>query len=214
MNRDLPCMVLLVDDDASFRDSMRRLLWTLKESMPTCVLDAASGEEALAGVTKEPVDCVLLDHRMPGGTGVEWIAKLLQAREHLAIVMVTGEGDEQTAVSAMRSGAMDYLVKGTVTAASLQRAVMNAVEKVEMQKTIAKQRKMLQTAERLQAMIASMGSVCQHLEKPMADIALHLDVLQRQELHPSLQNRIQQCVEAVNRMNAIMGQMQPTSSAM
>jgi len=199
-----------VDDDAAFRDSTRRLLWIISKSMPTRVFEASSGEEALNTVKRESIDCVLLDHGMPGGTGVEWIEKLIQAREHLAVVMLTGEGDEQTAVEAMKSGALDYLMKGSVTAASLQRAVSNAIEKVELRKTIETQRETLLTAERLRVMVESLGSVCHHLGQPMTVIGTYVDIMKRQEVNPELREMIQQCGEAVDEANAFLTQLQAT----
>jgi FixJ family two-component response regulator len=211
MNRGLPWAVLIVDDDASFRDSTRRLLWVMSESPPIRVLEASGGEEALKIVATETVDCVLLDYRMPGGTGVEWIGKFLRAREHLAIVMVTGQGDEQTAVAAMKSGAMDYLVKGAVTAATLQRAIANAVEKADLRRTIAQQRETLLAAERQRAMIASLGSVCHHLGQPMMVISTYFQVMKKQEIDPNLRTVIQQCGEYVDEVNAFLTQLQAIS---
>jgi FixJ family two-component response regulator len=212
MNETRECQVLVVDDDNVFRDSMRRLLWLVGQSLPMRVQDAASGAEAMRTITQGKIDCVLLDQRMPGGTGANWIAKFLKADGNLAIVMVTGEGDEQTAVTAMKNGAMDYLVKGTITAESLQRAMANAIEKVALRQAIEQQRQMLLTAERHRVMVESLGSVCHHLGQPMTVITTYLAIMKRQETNPSLQNMINQCAEAVERVNSLLSRLQTVST--
>jgi len=212
MNEPREYGILVVDDDSVFRDSMCRLLWLIAQTMPLRVQDVASGAEALRAFTENKIDCVLLDQRMPGGAGADWIVEFLKADGNLAIVMVTGEGDEQTAVAAMKNGAMDYLVKGTITAESLQRAIANAVERVSMRLALERQRQMLLTAERHRIMLESLGSVCHHLGQPMTVITTYLEIMKRQETNPSLQNMINQCAEAMDRVNALLSKFQAVST--
>ena len=82
-----------------------------------------------------PVDCVLLDYYLPDRPGVELIDALRTAAQdpHLPIVLLTGKGDESTAVAAMQNGASDYLPKNKANEAVLTRAIGNALEKAELQ---------------------------------------------------------------------------------
>ncbi len=212
MNERRVYRILVVDDDGVFRDSMRRILWLVGQSLPIHVQDAASGADALRALTQGHIDCMLLDHRMPGGSGTEWLAEFLKADSNLAIVMVTGEGDAQTAVAAMKNGAMDYLVKGTITAESLWRTIAHAVEKVAMRLALERQRQMLLTAERQRVMVESLGSVCHHLGQPMTVITTYLALMKRQESDPSLLDMINQCAEAVERVNALLAKLQMVST--
>jgi len=197
--------ILVVDDDAAFRESIQRLLWVIRESLPTRAFEAACGNDAMSVLKKEDIDCILLDQRMPGGTGVEWIVKFLEADRNLAIVMVTGEGDEQTAVQAMKNGAADYLVKGVVSAESLQRAITNAVEKMEM-------RTALLIAERHRGMIESLGSACHHLGQPMSVMTMCLDIMKRQKWGPKVQELVDKCDDAVEAVNDILEKLQAVSA--
>jgi len=211
MKDDRQISILMVDDDADYRESMRRLLWTVNESFPVRVLEASAGAQAKEILQREHVDCVLLDQRMPGGSGVEWIAAFLKADAYLPIVMVTGQGDEATAVSAMKQGAMDYLVKGNISVEALQCAVTNAIEKMAMRRTLAEHREALLIAERHRGMIESLGSACHHLGQPMTVVTMCLDIMKRQSWGPSVQALVDKCEAAVESVNDILTKLQRVS---
>ncbi len=211
MSERKECRILVVDDDSEFRDSTRRLLWLVGQSLPLQVQEAVNGADAMRVIGEGKTDCVLLDHRMPGRTGTEWIVDFLKADSNLAIVMVTGEGDEQAAVNAMKNGAMDYLIKGTITAESIQRAMTNALEKRAMRQTLEQQREMLLTAERQRVMIECLGTVCHHLGQPMTVITAYLDIMKRQETDTALRTMIDECAVAVEEANDVLARLQAVS---
>jgi two-component system response regulator FixJ len=100
-------LVHIVDDDAPLRRSLERLLHsagfaTLVYETAQAVLDGALG--LLAG-------CILLDVLMPGMGGVELQARLNDLDVRLPVIVMTGHGDVQTAVLAMKAGAVDFIEK-------------------------------------------------------------------------------------------------------
>ena len=99
----------LVDDDAAFRRSLVFLL----ESMGWPVQAHASAADYLdAGLPAlEQTGCLLLDVRMPGMSGLELQQALIARGCHLPIVFITGHGDVELAVQAMKRGAFDCLEK-------------------------------------------------------------------------------------------------------
>ncbi|MBP9953211.1 response regulator transcription factor [Ottowia beijingensis] len=99
----------LVDDDAAFRRSLVFLL----ESMGWPVQAHASAADYLdAGLPAlEQTGCLLLDVRMPGMSGLELQQALIARGCHLPIVFITGHGDVELAVQAMKRGAFDFLEK-------------------------------------------------------------------------------------------------------
>jgi two-component system nitrogen regulation response regulator NtrX len=99
--------VLVIDDEAAIRDSLRMIL----EYEDYQFVGAASGQEALDVVRRERPDIVLLDIKMPGMDGMEVLRKLRTLDEGLPIVMISGHGNTATAVEAIRSGAIDFLDK-------------------------------------------------------------------------------------------------------
>lgn len=134
----VPVRVLIVDDSEDDRDHCQRLL---KKHLDVEVVDVAeNGEEGVALYREQPADCVLLDFNMPGRNGLEVLQQLKSIDPYVPVVMMTGEGNQDIAVAAMKAGALDYVVKDTITATVLQRALVNAAEKGALVRKIAAQR--------------------------------------------------------------------------
>ncbi len=99
--------VYVVDDDASVRKSLRRLLGTAGYHVEAF----ASADEFLAHPIPSEPGCLLLDLRMPGRTGLDLQEALMAGQKAIPIVFVTGHGDVPTSVRAMKGGAVDFLTK-------------------------------------------------------------------------------------------------------
>ena len=98
--------VLVVDDEEGVRDSVRAVLEDSCE-----VLLAANGAQALEALGGREVDLVMLDHRMPGESGIDLLPRLKAADPSLVVVLATAVREVRMAVEAMRRGAYDYLTK-------------------------------------------------------------------------------------------------------
>ena len=119
--------ILLVEDNADHREVMSRALtghdptWQVEE--------VASGEEALRRLAEEePYDLVFLDYSLPQQNGLEVLEQIGQGEAPPPLVMVTGRGDEQVAVEAMKAGAYDYVVKAKGYLQRLPVVAQRAVE--------------------------------------------------------------------------------------
>ncbi len=102
-----PCTILVVDDEAAQRQLLRGFL----ESIGFHVREAASAEEALAAIGRQRPDMVLLDVRLPGINGMQCLAEIRRIAVDLPVLLITAYADLRQAVSAMKSGADDYLAK-------------------------------------------------------------------------------------------------------
>lgn len=108
MNEAPTLPIHIIDDDAAFRRSLVFLL----ESMGWPVATHASAEDFLAaGVAPDAATCLVLDIRMPMMSGLELQQALLQRGWAVPIVFLTGHGDVELAVQAMKHGACDFLEK-------------------------------------------------------------------------------------------------------
>ncbi|OVE75828.1 hypothetical protein BVX97_03170 [bacterium E08(2017)] len=201
--------ILIVDDDSNFRSAQKRVIRGLRSSndSPYEVREAANGEDALTALQDQDIDCVLIDYQMPGGTGLEWLSRMLSARPELAVIMITGRGSEQLAVDAMKNGAMDYLVKGSITPEELERAIINAIDKCEMKRTIKNQREKLLDAERHRVMIESLATACHHLGQPATVISTYLEIMKQLETDDKMKDMLDQCTEAANGMADVLKQL-------
>lgn len=86
-------------------------------------------ESALEAIAESPPDCVLLDLVLPDADGLEAVDSLLENAPHVPIVVLSAHKDDHLAMAAVRRGAQDYLVKGTVTADALARSVQLAIQR-------------------------------------------------------------------------------------
>ncbi len=99
--------ILVIDDEAAIRDSLRMIL----EYEGYDVTHAVSGPDGLSVVRREPPDLVLLDIRMPGTSGIETLAELRKIDEALPVAMMSGHGTISDAMQATRLGAFDFIEK-------------------------------------------------------------------------------------------------------
>jgi two-component system nitrogen regulation response regulator GlnG len=100
-------VVLVVDDEPSICWGFERLLGDQGHT----VLTASSAEEGLKRATEHDFSLVLLDVRLPGEDGISALPKFREATADTPIVVMTAFGDLETAVAAIRGGAVDYLTK-------------------------------------------------------------------------------------------------------
>jgi heterodisulfide reductase subunit A2 len=99
--------ILVVDDELVVRDSLKE--WLAEEGFSVDM--AASGPEALDQLAKQAYQLMLLDIKMPGMDGVEVLQKAKERLPDLNVIMMTAYATVETAVKAMKIGALDYLIK-------------------------------------------------------------------------------------------------------
>jgi CheY-like chemotaxis protein len=101
--------VLIVDDEALNRQLLKAML----EPEGYLLMSAASGEEALALIARQPPDLILLDIKMPGLDGCQMAARITgnPATKHIPIIMVTALDDRDTMMIGLRAGAENFLTK-------------------------------------------------------------------------------------------------------
>jgi FixJ family two-component response regulator len=119
---DLSC-VHIIDDDASFRRAVGRLL----QAEGFAVREYTSAGEFLISSPEQHCGCILLDIRLPGPTGLELQDALRQRAIQLPIIFLSGHGDIPTSVRAIKAGALDFLTK-PIKRPDLLKAVRAAVE--------------------------------------------------------------------------------------
>jgi signal transduction histidine kinase/DNA-binding NarL/FixJ family response regulator len=133
--------LLIIDDCAADRKIYRRyLLKDLHQSYQ--ILEADCAEEGLALCKKIHCDIILLDYCLPDKSGLELFDQMQQEifNTSVPVIMLTGRGDEEVAVQAMKRGALDYLVKQHLTQDVLQLAVRNAIKQSYLQAQLSQTR--------------------------------------------------------------------------
>ena len=100
-------VVFVVDDDPGMRRALRRLLTVLGYRVEVFATAEAFLEHPMGG----EACCLLLDLHLPGASGVDLLATLRSRKRQVPIVVLTARGDAETAVTAMKAGATEFLVK-------------------------------------------------------------------------------------------------------
>ena len=127
-------LLAIIDDDKSVQSALRDLI----ESAGMSTLSFDSAEEFLCSLAAQNAGCVIADIRMEGMSGLELQSKLKAERCRIPIIFITGRGDIQSAVNAIKEGASDFFTKpvdGTAllrsVARALQQNIANRREAVE-----------------------------------------------------------------------------------
>ncbi len=100
-------LLAILDDDKSVQRALQDLIES--DGMSTLCFDSA--EQFLDSGARHKAECLIADIRMPGMSGIELQAKLKAERCRIPIILITGRGDIQLAVSAMKEGASDFFSK-------------------------------------------------------------------------------------------------------
>ena len=99
--------ILIADDE-------KNMIWAMKKALKDegyRIITAADGVEAVAMVQEEEPDIVLLDLRMPQKDGMEALAEIKTMNPKLPVIMLTAHGTMESAIEAMKLGAIDYVSK-------------------------------------------------------------------------------------------------------
>lgn len=200
-------VVHIVDDEEVVRNSLAFLLSSA--SFAVRVHESATHFLAVAGQIHN--GCLITDLRMPDMDGVELLRRLRQADALLPAIVITGHGDVQMAVEAMKNGAIDFIEKpfsDEVLLASISRAVNHAAEKVKTEAMLE------QIRQRLASLSEREGQVLRGVVagQPNKSIALDLGISPRtvEVYRASLMGKMQaQSLPDLVRMAMDVGALSP-----
>lgn len=127
---DTKRIAYIVEDDPALRRTIARML----SSAEVVSEEFSNAEEFLAGYSKRPPGCVLLDVRLPGMDGLELLDQISQLPPANPIIMLSGFGDIPSAVRAVQTGALDFLQK-PFAKEQLLSVIEKCFEKIQAQET-------------------------------------------------------------------------------
>ncbi len=163
--------ILIADDEKNIREGLKRALKPYGHK----IMLAADGKEALFLVETNPIELIIADIQMPRLSGFEMYKSLLKQKRELPVIFITGHGNVELAVEAMRMGAYDFLTKPlslekleliiaralkVQTIEASNRALTIKVESFELERTlIGKSQAMQRLRETLKLLAPARGSV-------------------------------------------------------
>jgi DNA-binding NtrC family response regulator len=144
--------ILIIDDEKSIRNVLKDILG----NEGFVVSEAADGEEGLEMFTNQNFDLILCDIKMPKLDGIEFLSAAMLLKPETPIIMISGHGNIETAVDAVKKGAYDYIAKPP----DLNRlliTIRNALDKnslvketKRLKKTVSKVQEIIGTSEAIQ----------------------------------------------------------------
>jgi DNA-binding response OmpR family regulator len=200
--------VLVVDDDPAMSALVRHLITSQGLPEPKVVM---TGADALA--VEEAFDIILLDHQLPDTTGLEVLASLRSREGRPSVILITGNGDESLAASALRQGADDYLVKDQSLPTLLPQVLERVRRTRALRHALAAAEEDLVRAERLAAIGQLSVTLHHEINNPLmaasAEVELMLERLttpaERQPLESVLQSlaRIRDVLKRVGELDVV-----------
>ena len=140
--------ILVIDDDQGVRESMERMLRVAGYT----VQSVETGEEGLDLARGGAFDVILSDMRMPGISGLDVLKRLRDIRVDAAFIVMTGFGTVDTAVEAMKLGAVDFVQKPFFRDELLMR-VRSAVDRRQLARQVALLERQMQPTGSLAALV-------------------------------------------------------------
>lgn len=134
-----PIPVLIVDADPMVGVVLQGLFRNIGEGVRCAAKWVGSGKEAVAQAGTGAWHLMLLDYHLADMNGLAVLDELakLPAAVRPTVIMLTGSGNEQVAVEAMKRGARDYLVKSGLHLADLRRAILTALDRRQLEDRLA-----------------------------------------------------------------------------
>ncbi len=176
--------ILIIDDCSGDREVYRRLLHQNPDYQFN-VMESETGEEGLELCRQEKIDCLVLDYMLPDIDGIEFLQELKKFAFQGVVLMLTGEGNEQVAVRALKDGAHDYLVKGKDLFTSFQRTIQSAIRvnesNIKRKRAEAKLKYYAKELERSNKELEQFAAMaCHDLQEPLRKFTAFGDRLSRE----------------------------------
>jgi len=130
----VPPSVLLVDDEASFVETLSKRIAKRNLKVSTALGGSEALDKLKADGGASNFDVVILDVKMPGMDGLETLAAIKQKHPNMEVIMLTGHATVESAIEGMKAGAFDYLMKPCdidLLLAKIDRAVVKKREHEE-----------------------------------------------------------------------------------
>lgn len=203
--------ILVVDDEPGMRLGIARALRGYSVRVPDVAEDvcfaldqAATGEEALEKIEGASPDIVLLDYKLPGLTGLDVLGRLSDRRDEILTVMITAYASLETAVTATKQGAYDFLAK-PFTPEELKSTVRKAAAHV----VVSRQARRL-AEEKRQVRFQFVSVLAHELKAPLSAIQGYLGLMADRRLGKQLdcyERIVQRCLARGEQMQKLIADL-------
>lgn len=149
-------IVLIIDDEEGIRDSLSGIL----EDDGYSVLTTSSGEEAISKIAETTPDIIFLDIWLGGMSGIDTLSKIKEINSDIPVIMISGHGNIEIAVNAIKNGAYDFLEKPL----SLEKVLLVTTRAIE-KKRLKEENRNLKAFMMSQNVLIGSSSIMQKLRE-------------------------------------------------
>ena len=203
--------LLIVDDEQMIRERMKTLL-ELEDYEVFTAEDAPKGLETFK--EKKP-DVVLTDLKMPGMDGIELLGKIREVDSDALVFVLTGHGGIESAISALKSGAFDYMTK-PIDFDELCINIKRALETKNLRDQLKSQQAQLLQAAKLTAVGELGAGVAHEMNQPLMAISTHLETILMTDVveeNAKLKEKILKIKDQFTRLSTIVKRMHEYSGS-
>ncbi|HOZ47806.1 MAG TPA: response regulator [Candidatus Hydrogenedentes bacterium] len=203
--------VLVCDDEAGMRAAVARTLRSFVVSIPDMddevgfdVVEAETGERALELIQGHPPDILLLDHKLPGMSGLDVLEEIARTPRDLLTIMITAYASIETAVRATKKGAYDFLPK-PFTPAELRATIQKASRHL----LVALQAKRL-AAEKRRVRFEFISVLAHELKAPINAVDGYVNLLRTQAIRnrpETLEQVLDRCSVRISGMRKMINDL-------
>ncbi|MCB9991997.1 MAG: response regulator [Rhodospirillales bacterium] len=197
-----PLKILIVEDSPEDREIYKRFLQ--KQNYDFDIIETDNAHDGMAYCRESVPDCIILDYHLPDTDGLDFLASFKRESKNpeVAIIMVTGQGSEETAVRAMKTGAADYITKNSISEGFFLQTILNAVERKHLRQQVKMYQDYLEQSNK--ALSEFSHTVSHDLKAPLRRMKAFCDLLE-DECGAQLDDQGRHYIE---RINANAGRMQ------
>lgn len=187
---------LLIIDDSPQDCKIYRGMLTQKRAFFN-VMEAHSIKQGMKLLQKHSFDCILLDHDLPGETGLQFLMNCKATGQYLDIpvIMLTGRDDRETAVFAIRHGAQDFIVKDEIHAEYLLSVIKAQIEKKDLKQQLKSYQEDLKRSHKYLSSFSH--TVAHDLKAPIKKIKMFCAIL-AEKVFDSRDEEIKSCIDRIS----------------
>ncbi|MFB3917106.1 MAG: PAS domain S-box protein [Terriglobales bacterium] len=157
--------LLIVEDDADDFLLLQHMLWAIMPESSVQLHHATSMAGALAQMQETAYDLLIIDYMLGDGTGLDLLRQAKLRNLDAPAIFLTGHGNEDVAVEAMKAGAADYLLKSRLTESSLRLTIRYAINLHKKEKLLRQARQTIRKSEeRFRALVENSSDIVSVLD--------------------------------------------------
>lgn len=196
--------VLVIDDDEDDYILIRDLLAGARDETIKTTW-ASTYADGMTALHSEEYDVCLLDYRLGEKTGIDFLKELSDSHVNTPVIVLTGVGEHEVDLEAMRHGAADYLVKGEVATPLIERSIRYALHRTRAQEAIREREAQIMMQERLASVGMLASSLAHEIGTPLGVIRGRAEYLSMQlKADPAVQKNADIIIAQIDRVSKLI----------